>query len=200
MIHSVRASSLLALALVSVVVCGTVRPAPAAAQEARARWERACQIRHEKFDLVLPEAMHANDIDMWIVVMREGLLDPLWEALGRGYVGGWAYWVFTDMGARTERAAFGVGGYGPEQCGVYDHFGSADELADWVAARDPVRIGVNMAEHIGGADGLSHTSYLHLKDVLGAPWADRLVSAQKLISDFRATRTAIEIATFAEAG
>ncbi|MCY3610429.1 MAG: M24 family metallopeptidase [Gemmatimonadetes bacterium] len=174
--------------------------APLDAQEARRRWERMCQIRAEKFDLVLPGAMHDNDLHMWIVVMREGLLDPLWEALGRGYVGDWAYYVFTDRGERTERAALGVGGYMLEQCGVYDHFGSAASLRDYVAARDPQRIGVNMAASIGGADGLSHTSYMHLREVLGAPWADRLVSAERFVSDFRATRTAIEIAAFAEAG
>jgi Xaa-Pro aminopeptidase len=169
------------------------------AQEARARWERMCQIRAEKFDLVLPGAMEANDLDMWIVVMREGLLDPLWEALGRGYVGGWAYYVFTHGGERVERAALGVEGYRLEECGVYDHVGSADELPDYVAERDPERIGVDMAESIGGADGLSHTSYLHLLDVLG-PYGDRLVSAERFVSDFRSTRTAMEIATFAEAG
>jgi Xaa-Pro aminopeptidase len=169
------------------------------AQEARARWERMCQIRAEKFDLVLPGAMRDNDLDMWIVVMREGLLDPMWDALGRGYVGDWAFYVFTDRGGRTERAALGVGGYRLEQCGVYDYFGSAAELADYVAERDPVRIGVNMAASIGGADGLSHTSYRHLREVLG-PYGDRLVSAERFVSDFRATRTAVEIAAFAEAG
>lgn len=158
-----------------------------------------CQIRAEKFDLILPGAMHDNDLDMWIVVMREGLLDPMWEALGRGYVGGWAYYVFTDNGDRTERAVLGVGGYRLEKCGVYDYFGGAGELAAYVAERDPARIGVNMAESIGGADGLSHTSYLHLRQTLG-PHGDRLVSAERFVSDFRATRTAIEIATFAEAG
>lgn len=169
------------------------------AQEARSRWERMCQIRAEKFDLVMPGAMHANDLDMWIVVMREGLLDPLWEALGRGYVGDWAYYVFTDRGARVERAALGVGGYRLEECGVYDHFGAAGDLASYVAERDPQRIGVNIAPSIGGADGLSHTSYLHLQEVLG-DYADRLVSAERFVSDFRATRTAVEIAAFAEAG
>jgi Xaa-Pro aminopeptidase len=184
----------------AVALAATLLPAPAHAQEARRRWERMCQIRAEKFDLVLPKAMHDNGIDSWIVVMREGLLDPLWEALGRGYVGDWAYWVFTDRGDRVERAVFGVEGYKPEACGVYDHFGGADELAGWIRARDPQRIGVNMAESIGGADGLSHTSYLHLRSVLGAPYADRLVSAEKLVSDFRSTRTASELAAFAEAG
>jgi Xaa-Pro aminopeptidase len=171
----------------------------ASAQEARARWERMCQIRAEKFDLVMPGAMHANDLDMWIVVMREGLLDPLWEALGRGYVGGWAYYVFTDRGDRVERAALGVGGYRLEECGVYDYFGGADELRSYVAERDPERIGINVAPSIGGADGLSHTSYLHLQEVLGS-YGARLVSAERFVSDFRATRTASEIAAFAEAG
>ena len=188
------------IAIVLAAALAAAWPAPVDGQEARRRWERMCQIRAEKFDLVLPGAMHDNDLDMWIVVMREGLLDPLWDALGRGYVGDWAYYVFTDRGERTERAAMGVGGYMLEQCGVYDHFGSAASLRDYVAERDPERIGVNMAESIGGADGLSHTSYLHLRDVLGAPYADRLVSAERFVSDFRATRTAIEIAAFAEAG
>ena len=172
---------------------------PGAGQEARARWERMCQIRAEKFDLVLPKAMHDNQIDMWIIVMREGLLDPMWNALGRGYVGDWAYYVFTAQGGRVERSALGVGGYMLEQCGVYDYFGSAEELTDFVAERNPNRIGVNIAESIGGADGLSHTSYLHLKERLG-PYGDRLVSAERFVSDFRATRVASEIAAFAEAG
>jgi Xaa-Pro aminopeptidase len=169
-------------------------------QEARARWERMCQIRAEKFDLVLPTAMQDNKMDMWIVVMREANLDPLWEALGRGYVGGWAYYVFTDQGERVERAALGVGGYMLEQCGVYDHFGGVDDLAAFVQERDPERIAVNMAESIGGADGLSHTSYLHLQEVLGPEYGGRLVSGERMVSDFRSTRTTTEIAAFAEAG
>jgi len=195
-----RVAPLLHAALAGALLLSAAAPSAASAQEARRRWERMCQIRAEKFDLVLPKALHDNDVDMWIVVMREGLLDPLWEALGRGYVGDWAYYVFTDQGERAHRAAFGVSGYMLEECGVYDHFGGADELADFVRSHDPERIGVNMAASIGGADGLSHTSWLHLREVLGAPYADRLVSAERLVSDFRATRTATEIAAFAEAG
>jgi len=190
------------LAAASVILSGGAAR-DVGAQEARARWERMCQIRAEKFDLVMPGAMADNDLDMWIVVMREGLLDPLWEALGRGYVVDWAYFVFTRGGDgredRVERAALGVGGYRVEECGVYDHVGPHDELAAYVAARDPQRIGVNMAESIGGADGLSHTSWLHLREELGK-YGDRLVSAERFVSDFRSTRTASEIATFAEAG
>jgi len=127
------------------------------------------------------------------------LLDPLWEALGRGYVTDWAYYIFTDRGPRVERAALGVSGYRLEECGVYDYFGGIDELKAYVAERNPGRIGVNMATSIGGADGLSHTSFLPLQEVLG-DYGNRLVSAEKFVSDFRSTHTAMEIATFAEAG
>ena len=86
------------LALLTLALALALAPAATNAQEARARWERMCLIRAEKFDLVLPTAMRDNDLDMWIVVMREGLLDPMWEALGRGCGGGWAYSVFTARG------------------------------------------------------------------------------------------------------
>ena len=59
----------------------------ARAQEARWRWERMCQIRKDKFDLILPEVMRENEISMWITTVREGDYGPLYEDLGRGYPG-----------------------------------------------------------------------------------------------------------------
>ncbi len=158
------------------------------------------QIRRDKFDYVLPEAMRENRIDMWITVVKEGLPDPLTDDLGRGYVGGIGYYVFADRGdGRIERAALGIDGYLLEENGAYDIVASTS-LRDFVLERDPQRIGVNMSQKIGAADGLSHSSYLHLVETLGEPYAERLVSAEKLISDFRSRRVASEIAAFAEAG
>ncbi len=160
-----------------------------------------CQIRKEKFDLILPEAMRENGIDMWIVMQKEGHNDPLYEDLGRGYTGSIGYYIFTDRGAdRIERVAADVGGRMLEACGVYDRVGGAFDLLEFVAERDPRRIGVNMSRNIGAADGLSHTGYLHLAETLGEPYAERLVSAEKLVSDFRSRRVASEIVAFGEAG
>ncbi|HXV85286.1 MAG TPA: M24 family metallopeptidase [Gemmatimonadales bacterium] len=177
------------------------RAAPLEAQEARRRWERLCTIRADKFDLVLPQAMRENGIDMWITMMKEGLLDPLWEDLGRGYVGGPAYYIFADRGGdRVERVAAGVSGYMLEQCGVYDSIITGPfDLGRFVAARDPRRIGVNMSEQLGPADGLSHTNYQALMRALGERYAARVVSAEKLISDYRSRRVASELVAFGEA-
>ena len=63
------------------------------------------QIRREKFDLVLPEVMRKNNIDMWIHVMRETIPDPFGaEELGSTS----GVFVFTDRGGdRIERAVLG---------------------------------------------------------------------------------------------
>ena len=187
----------------------------AVAQEARRRWETMAQIRRDKFDLVLPEAMRDNEIDMWIVMSKEGHLDPLYEDLGRGYVGGIGYYIFTDRAASTERsnrsaegrgvarierAALGIDGYLLAENGAYDIVTGGFDLREFVAERDPQRIGVNMSHNIGGADGLSHTAYVHLVETLGEPYSSRLVSAERLVSDFRSRRVASEIVAFGRAG
>lgn len=173
----------------------------AAAGEARERWERMNQIRQDKFDLVLPAVMRENGVAMWITVNREGYEDPLTPDFGRGYVGSWGYYVFTDRGGeRIERAALGIGTHLIEENGAYDIVTGDFDLAAFVRERDPATIALNFAEHIGAADGLTLSAFRHLEATLGEPWTSRFVSAQKLTSDFRSRRVASEIAAFAEAG
>ena len=171
-----------------------------AAQEARRRWEMERQIRLDKFEQVLPRAMRDNGIDMWIVAVKENHYDPLWKDLGRGYVTGVGYYMFTDRGGdRIERIALGPSGYLLNESGAYDGMSAATMLADFVRQRDPKRIAVNMSDEIGPADGLSVTMLAHLKKTLGEPYASRLVSAEKLVVDFRTRRVASEIVAFGEA-
>ena len=172
-----------------------------AAGEARLRWERMNPVRQEKFDLVLPEVMRENDVDMWITVNREGFDDPLTEDFGKGYVGSYGYYVFTDRGdGRIERAILGVGTALVEDNGAYDIIGDAGDLRAFVEERDPKTIALNFARNIGAADGLSYTSHQKLSEELGVRYAERFVSAEKLASDFRSRRVASEIAAFAWAG
>lgn len=180
------------------LACG-LAPAALEAQEARRRWEQMCQIRKDKFDYILPEAMRENGLDMWLVMMKEGHYDPLYDDLGRGYPGRVGFYVFTDRGARVERVALGISGGMLEGCGAYDAVRGEYDLKAFVAERAPKRIGVNMSEEIGAADGLSHSGWLELTRTLGEPWVSRIVSAEKLVSDFRSRRVASEVAAFGEA-
>jgi len=171
------------------------------AQKARQRWEIMNQIRQDKFDIILPQVMRENKIDMWITVMREGNYGPLYYDLGGGYVSDFGYYIFFDRGGeRVERFALGISGYKIEKSGAYDHFRPATDLKKIVSARDPKHIGVNTSEKIGAADSLTHVCYLHLKETLGKPYSDRFVSAEKLVSDFRSRRVASEIVIFGQTG
>ncbi len=96
------------------------------------------RIRREKFDIVLPEVMRKNKVDMWIHVMRETIPDPFGaEELGSTS----GVFVFTDRGGdRIERAVLGRR-WGDshagetwrvtwdtkrvEECGAYDIIGDA---------------------------------------------------------------------------
>lgn len=184
-----------------LAVLSSLAATPTPAQEAKRRWDELCQIRTEKLDRILPQAMRENDIDMWIVASREGHDDPNAAMLGGGYVGDVAYYVFTDRGGeRIERVAMGIGGAAFDQCPLYDIKASPAELRRLVAERAPKRIGINVATEIGTADGLSHSLHEKLRETLGPEFASRLVSAEKLVSDFRSRHTAAEIAAFARAG
>lgn len=168
--------------------------------ESRNRWARLCEMRREKFDRILPEAMRENGIDMWIVAMKEGNYEPLWQLLGRGYVGTIGYYIFTDRGGdRIERAAIGITDHNRAACGAYDIDSPSVGLAEFVTTRNPKRIGLNMSEEMGMADGLTHTLHAHIVRELGPSLSTRLVSAEKMVSDFSSRRVASEIVAFGDA-
>ncbi len=135
------------------------------------------QIRREKFDLVLPDAMRKNNIDMWIHVMRESIPDRFGsEHLGSSS----GIFIFTDRGGdRIERAVLGRR-WGAtqrqravdesniiEESGAYDIIGDPvfvgepvsspmteydfrfKGLREFVEARDPNRIAVNFKNDLG---------------------------------------------------
>ncbi|MCC7052474.1 MAG: aminopeptidase P family protein [Gemmatimonadaceae bacterium] len=169
--------------------------------EAKVRWDRMCQIRKEKFDHILPQAMRENGIDMWIVVQKEGHDDPMATILGGGYTGSVGYFVFTDRGGdHIERAALGIEDHHRAACGAYDIPDGETDIRAFVAARNPKRIGINLSAEMGMADGLTKTLHDQLVTALGPTYAPRLVSAEKLVSDFSSRRTASEIVAFGEAG
>ncbi len=144
-------------------------------------------IRGEKLDLVLPQAMKSNGIDMWIHVIRgEDLLNyELGDNSG--------VYVFTDRGeGRIERAVLG----GQADRELYDVFGPESDLGRFVADRDPERIALNYAEEGSGFDTISTEDHTRVLEVLGDEYRNRVVPADRLIADFLAGRVMSEVALY----
>ena len=152
------------------------------------------QIRRDKFDHVLPQAMRDNGVDMWIHVIRDRNPDGLATELG-GQSGAF---VFADRGGdRIERAILGQTDEALWEDETYDILVPGQEafegdpgwpqvIGEFVAARDPRRIAVNYSGINALADGISHTDYQTLIGSLGEEYAARIVSAEHVIGDFLA--------------
>ena len=176
-------------------------------RDAHDKWEITNMIRSDKLDYVLPNAMRNNNIDMWIIIDKGRGTEPLFQDFGDATSNGNGIFIFTDRGGnRIERAVLGGEPELLVESGAYDIFGDSRDLRSFVTERDPKRIGINIStakelflpegRHL--TDGLSHTDYINLKKALGKLYASRLVSAEKLISDFRSERVAGEIIEFSK--
>ena len=163
--------------LILIAVILAVPFAIGQAQEIDDLTELNNQIRREKFDLILPQAMRKNNIDMWIHVMRVAISDPFGaEDLGTtsGVI------VFTDRGGdRIERALLGRRWgdrhryqRGEDKSNLIEEYGAYDIIGDpvrvvqsvsspmteydyrfkglrkFVEERDPERIAVNYREKL----------------------------------------------------
>ena len=177
---------------------------------ARERFELWRNIVADKLDRALLPAMRNHDIDMWIVLDRENNDDPLHAELGGGFSGVRAAFVFYDSGSDTPEKIYYGSHTQPANsvvAQVYDetlYYGYSAEgltphLRKLVHDRNPKRIGVNTSETLPDADGLTVGLSDFLIDAIGPEYAQRIVSAELVVRDFRLNRTPMETAAYTDA-
>ena len=142
-------------------------------------------IRGQKFDVILPQVMRDNEIDMWIHVKRGE--NPLDFELGDGD----GVYIFTDRdGDRVERAI--LGGRGDSE--IYDIFGAEGDLGAFVSERDPKRIALNYADEGSGYNMISADDRSKVLEALGETYSQRVVSANVFTAEYLAGRGMAEVA------
>jgi Xaa-Pro aminopeptidase len=164
----------------------------------------------QRMTTVLPSLMRKNDVDMWVIPMREynedptftSLVSPTTFAARRRTI-----YVFSMKGDSVERIALG----GSSQGGVYTAVRSTQAAAgpagsrgernaelwgdeQWQALkkvieeRDPKRIAVNVSRVFAFSDGLSAGEAEGMREALGEKWTSRFVNHDGLALDLIATR------------
>jgi Xaa-Pro aminopeptidase len=139
-------------------------------------------------------------VDVWLTFVRETTLspDPTLELVAGVDV----TWQSAFILSRDGRHTAIVGRYDTEnveQLGVYQEIigydeGIAQPLRDTVARLNPATIAINYSANDVAADGLSHGLYLALREHLAdTPFADRLVSAERLVAALRGRKSAAEV-------
>ena len=139
-------------------------------------------------------------VDCWITFTRESEIcgDPTLVFLAPGHVT-WHSAFIVSADGRT-RAVVGLYDQkGIEESGAYDAVvgyvtGIKDPLLEYLKALDPRTIAVNFSKASEICDGLTHGMYLTLHEFLTeAGMAERLVSAEKIVSALRERKSAAEI-------
>jgi Xaa-Pro dipeptidase len=158
--------------------------------------------RKERMDRYMVAAMRRSGVDAWLVVTREGTVDPIAFDVGADHAVGRAACLFVDKGDRLERVAI-VASYDTEtfeKSGLYMRVvpygkeGAGAALKGEIEKLNPKLIAVNMSKDEPLADGMTAGNLQWLRDTVGADYSKRLVSAEALLVSYRSRKTPAEIA------
>lgn len=145
--------------------------------------------------------LNEQDIDLWLTFAREtsGVRDPVLNfLLGPGDL----TWESALILARNGDKIAIVGRFEAEaisRLGVYNEVILYDTaisgiLRETLARFNPRQVAVNFSHNNVHADGLTHAMYLKLQEYLkGTDYAERLVSAEGVISALRGRKTPAEV-------
>jgi Xaa-Pro aminopeptidase len=147
------------------------------------------------------EILKEKEIDLWLTFVREtsGVRDPVLDFLiGPGELTWESALILTRSGERI--AIIGrLEAEAIERQRVYDTILPYDTavsglLRETLARLNPRQVAVNFSPNNVHADGLTHAMFLKLQNYLeGTPYAERLVSAEGIISSLRGRKTASEV-------
>jgi hypothetical protein len=169
----------------------------------RHRVEREWRLKAEKMRLHLQPLMRKHGIDMWLILSRENVVDPVLELFGGCGITGWyghrnAY-LFYDPGEGKPLERIAIGTHLSQHLTLfYDQIvpfgeeGLRPHLQKAVTSRDPKRIAVNRSRTVSMGDGLTASLEQYLVEAIGRPYASRLVSSEPLLVEYASTHTPAE--------
>ncbi|MCK6616585.1 MAG: M24 family metallopeptidase [Cyclobacteriaceae bacterium] len=162
------------------------------------------ELLEERIRTVLPKLMRREGIDLWVVMSSEYNEDPVirtflpatWFAARRTTM-----LVMFDRGADKELECLAVSRYdvGKIFKRSWDPDAQPDQWAQLgkiIAERNPKKIGVNMSDYYGHADGLTHSHYTKLMNALPKKLQGNVTSAEKLAVGWLETRTEREMTIY----
>ncbi len=162
------------------------------------------ELLEDRLRNLLPTLMRREGVDMWVIMSREYNEDPVirtmlpanWFAARRTTM-----LVVFDPGAGKEIeylavARYDVGTVFKRAWFPEDQPDQWKQLAKVIETRKPKKIGVNMSDHFGHADGLTATHLKNLKDNLSKDFKDKVVSADKLAVAWLETRSEKEMVIY----
>lgn len=158
----------------------------------------------ERLETIVPRLMREQGIDMWVLVAREYLEDPVvatmldaesMRARRRTIL------VFFDPGAgkpieRLTVSRYGMGGLFQPAWNPEAQPDQWKALADLIAARDPKKVAVNTSSLTAFGDGITLSQHTEMVAALAPAHRERLVSGEGLSVGWLESRSPLEIKAY----
>jgi hypothetical protein len=159
------------------------------------------QMLRERLDTILPEAMRAAGLDVWLVICQEDDPDPLFKTMIP--MDTWSpilsILAFVDDGSTVR----GYNICGTNTKDLYERLyeGQLEDkqwpiLVNLLESRDPKTIGINIGSVAWAGGGLTQFLYRELLTKLPSKFHGRLVSAEVAATRWASTLTATEKSLF----
>jgi Xaa-Pro aminopeptidase len=166
------------------------------------------EIRKERINTLLPDAIKTAGVDAWLVICRENANDPLAKHIGCENAGKTAVFLFYFDNDTFKTLAFSPIG---EATALADNNvvqtvipvardASAMQMAGaYLKDKTLNTLAINSFSDNPQADGLSHSQYLSLTKSLGPELSEKLVSSERLVYEWLARKLPAEVDIMREA-
>jgi len=160
------------------------------------------EIRKERISELLPSAMEAAKVDVWIVICRENNNDPIADHIGCENAGGTAAFLFYHDENGFTSKVFSPSGEATalDELNIHDEVvpvvrgrSAVGQAVDFIIEKDFKSIAINSSNGNAQADGLSYTQRKDLEDKLGESYSKRLVSSYGLIYEWLSIKLPAEV-------
>jgi len=153
-----------------------------------------------RLDSLLPDLMERSGIDMWILISREYNEDPVmktmlpaeWLSARRRTIMVFSKPKNRDL-EKIAIARYSVGRLLKGEWNIDVFPDQWEALTNYIAKKNPQKIGLNYSKDFGLADGLVSTEHQTLLSKLPTEYHDRIVSAEDLAIGWLESRSQIEI-------
>ncbi len=166
------------------------------------------EIRKQRIAKLLPNALKAAEVDVWLTICRENNNDPLADHVGCENAGAPAAYLFYNHGGKFHSLAFSPSSESTALADLKIHDSvisvprgesAVKKAAEFIRELDFKAIAINSSANNAQADGLSFTQRKKLEEYLGAKYQQRLVSSETVVYEWLSIKLPSEVEIMREA-
>lgn len=159
-------------------------------------------IRAERIQTLLPEAMKRAGVDTWAVLCRSNNNDPLADHVGCENAVAPAVFLFELQADSVVSTVFTPPGEATalREIGLHNRIevvgrtpGALVEAADYINRLRPATLALNFSDNNELADGISWSQYTRFTNMLIQPVINRIVSSEELVYEWLSVKLTSEV-------